>query len=152
MNENENTYILGMTIPGINQEINPYVAGGIGLGVIIAIVIVVAILTKGCKTKQKPDHARGEGDKANGDVTEIYIGNLSYDMTEAQLRKEFERYGVVQSARVIGHHASGKSKGYGFIEMPHRKEAMVAIKSLNGRDILGRKLRVNEARHGSRRP
>jgi len=114
------------------------------------VALVVSLLSrrggKSSKTGQQDSGGKAAG---KGDVVEIYVGNLSYDMTEAQFRKEFERFGVVKSARVIGHRTSGKSKGYGFVEMPHRKEALVAIKALNNRDVMGRKLRVNEARNGT---
>jgi hypothetical protein len=84
------------------------------------------------------------------DVVEIYVGNLSYDMTEAQLRKEFERYGAVKSARIIENRFNHKSKGFGFVEMPNRPEAEAAVKALHDRDLMGRKLRVNEAKNKSR--
>ena len=124
---------------------------GRNIGIVfVAVVVVVAILAAIFRRKGGKDE--GEDDQkaaaASGKAVEIYVGNLSYAMNDDQLRKEFERFGVVKSARVIGHRASGKSKGYGFVEMPHRKEAEIAIKNLNNRDVMGRKLRVNEARRG----
>ncbi len=86
----------------------------------------------------------------DGDCVEIYVGNLSYDMSEAQMRKEFERYGEVKSARIITNRFNHKSKGFGFVEMPNRPEAEAAIKALHDKDILGRKLRINEAKNKSR--
>jgi len=86
----------------------------------------------------------------DGDCVEIYVGNLSYDMNEAQMRKEFEKFGVVKSARIISNRFNHKSKGFGFVEMPNRPEAEAAIKVLHDKDILGRKLRVNEAKNKSR--
>lgn len=86
----------------------------------------------------------------DGDCVEIYVGNLSYDMTEAHMRKEFEKYGAVKSARIIANRFNHKSKGFGFVEMPNRPEAEAAIKALHDKDILGRKLRVNEAKNKSR--
>lgn len=86
----------------------------------------------------------------DGTCVEIYVGNLSYDMTEAQMRKEFEKYGAVKSARIISNRFNHKSKGFGFVEMPIRVEAEAAIKALHDKDILGRKLRVNEAKNKSR--
>lgn len=86
----------------------------------------------------------------DGDCVEIYVGNLSYDMTEAQMRKEFEKFGAVKSARIISNRFNHKSKGFGFVEMPNRPEAEAAIKALHDKDILGRKLRVNEAKNKSR--
>ena len=87
---------------------------------------------------------------AEGDCVEIYVGNLSYDMNEAQMRKEFEKFGAVKSARIIANRFNRKSKGFGFVEMPNRPEAEAAIKALHDKDILGRKLRVNEAKNKSR--
>jgi len=80
-------------------------------------------------------------------MVEIYIGNLSYDTTEAYLRKEFEKYGEVATVRIITGHSSHKSKGYGFIEMPNRPEAEKAIAAMHGADVQGRRLHVNEARN-----
>lgn len=88
--------------------------------------------------------------QSSGDCVELYVGNLSYDMTEAQMRKEFERFGTVKSARIITHRFNHRSKGFGFVEMPVREEAEAAIKATNGQDFLGRKLRVNEAKNKSR--
>ena len=85
----------------------------------------------------------------DGDCVEIYVGNLSYDMSEAQMRKEFEKYGAVKSARIISNRFNRKSKGFGFVEMPNRPEAEAAIRALHDKDILGRKLRVNEAKNKS---
>lgn len=82
-------------------------------------------------------------------MVEIYVGNLSYEADEIQLRKEFEKYGKVASARIISNHFNRKSKGFGFIEMPNRSEAEAAIKALHDSELQGRKLRVNEARNKS---
>ena len=83
---------------------------------------------------------------ADGSI-EIYVGNLSYDLTEDQLRKEFEAYGKVNSARIITNRYNNKSKGFGFVHMPNRAEADAAVAALNDKDILGRKLKCNEARN-----
>ena len=91
--------------------------------------------------KRKPHPAPADGS------VEIYVGNLSYDMTEDQLRKEFEAYGKVNSARLITNRFNGKSKGYGFVQMPDRGEAEKAVAALNDKDILGRKMRCNEAKN-----
>ncbi len=76
----------------------------------------------------------------------IYIGNLSRDVTEDDLRHAFEAFGQVSSANVIKDRFSGESKGFGFVEMPSREEAQTAIESLNGKELKGRTLTVNEAR------
>ena len=83
---------------------------------------------------------------APGDV-ELYVGNLSYDTTEDSLRKEFERFGEVKSARIVMNRFNGKSKGFGFVIMPNRPEAEAAVKAMNDHELQGRKLRVNEARN-----
>jgi RNA recognition motif-containing protein len=67
-------------------------------------------------------------------------------MTEDQLRQEFEQYGRVSSCTIIMDKATGQSKGFGFLEMPERSEAEAAITGLNGREVQGRRLNVNEAR------
>lgn len=76
----------------------------------------------------------------------LYVGNLNYRLSEDQLREAFEQYGNVSSCTIIKDRTTGESKGFGFIEMPERMEAESAINSLNGRDLMGRKLNVNEAR------
>lgn len=90
------------------------------------------------------------GGGGDGDCVEIYVGNLNYDMTEEQMRKEFEHYGAVKSVRIISNRFNHKSKGFGFVEMPDRSEAEAAIKALNNKELQGRKLRVNEAKNKSR--
>jgi len=76
----------------------------------------------------------------------IYAGNLSHSLTESELRQAFEAYGQVASAKIITDKFSGKSRGFGFVDMPVDSEAREAIKSLDGKDLKGRALTVNEAR------
>jgi len=76
----------------------------------------------------------------------IYVGNMSYGVTEDDLRQAFEAFGQVQSASVIKDKYSGESKGFGFVEMPSQSEAQAAIEGLNGKELKGRTLNVNEAR------
>ena len=76
---------------------------------------------------------------------EIYVGNLSYDLTEEQLRKEFEAFGKVDTARVVTNRFNDRSKGFGFVVMPNRPEAEAAIAAMNDKEVLGRRMRVNEA-------
>ena len=76
----------------------------------------------------------------------IYVGNLSYETTEEDLEKAFEIYGAVDTVRIIKDNYSGRSKGFGFVEMPAKAEAQSAIEGLNGKDLKGRSLNVNEAR------
>ena len=68
-------------------------------------------------------------------------------MTEEQLRKEFEAYGTVNSARLIINKFNGKSKGFGFVHMPNRDEAEKACAALNDKEILGRRMKCNEAKN-----
>ena len=76
----------------------------------------------------------------------LYVGNLSYRLTEDELRQAFEEFGQVSSCTIIKDKVTGESKGFGFLEMPERSEAEAAINGLNGRDLKGRRLNVNEAR------
>lgn len=78
---------------------------------------------------------------------EIYVGNLSYDMTEEELRKTFEAFGTVDSARVVTNRFNNKSKGFGFVVMPNRPEAEKAIAAMSEKEVMGRKMRVNEAQN-----
>ena len=81
----------------------------------------------------------------------IYVGNLSYDTYEADLGRLLEAYGTVVSARIITDRDSGRSKGFGFIEMSSDSEAQAAITGMNGREVGGRNLKVNEAEDKPRR-
>jgi RNA recognition motif-containing protein len=76
----------------------------------------------------------------------IYVGNLSYDVTDADLRAAFEAFGAVASVNLIKDQYSGQLQGFGFVEMPSASEAQAAIAELNGKDLRGRPLNVNEAR------
>jgi len=76
----------------------------------------------------------------------IYIGNLSYEVTEEDLQQAFEAFGQVESVNIIKDKFSGRSKGFGFVEMPDKANAQSAINELNGKELKGRTLNVNEAR------
>jgi cold-inducible RNA-binding protein len=79
-------------------------------------------------------------------ATKLYVGNLSYGMTDSDLQNLFEPHGTVQSAKVIMDRDTGRSKGFGFVEMGNGEEADATIAALNGQDVNGRALTVNEAR------
>jgi RNA recognition motif-containing protein len=76
----------------------------------------------------------------------LYVGNLSYSVTDSQLEQMFAQYGSVSSAQVIMDRETGRSKGFGFVEMSNDQEAEAAINALNGQDYSGRPLTVNVAR------
>ena len=76
----------------------------------------------------------------------IFVGNLSFSTRDEELRSAFSRYGQVDSAQVIMDRQTGRSRGFGFVEMPNREEALQAISAMNGADLGGRPLTVNEAR------
>ncbi|MDP2643475.1 MAG: RNA-binding protein [Desulfobacterales bacterium] len=76
----------------------------------------------------------------------IYVGNLSFDTAEEDLRSAFEAFGKVNGVNVIKDRDSGRSKGFGFVEMPSDDEARAAIESTNGKELNGRAMNVNEAR------
>lgn len=126
---------------------------------LLGVVVELIVCKLGCspkKSAQRPAKkpAKGETQKfekrhpapADGSI-EIYVGNLSYDLTEDQLRKEFEAYGKVNSARIITNRYTNRSKGFGFVHMPDRAEADAAVKALSDKDILGRKLKCNVAKN-----
>jgi RNA recognition motif-containing protein len=76
----------------------------------------------------------------------IYVGNLSHDVSPEDLRQAFEAHGEVSSANIIKDKYTGQSRGFGFVEMPNKAEAQTAIENLNGKDLLGQQMNVNEAR------
>ncbi len=76
----------------------------------------------------------------------IYVGNLAYQTTEESLRQAFEAFGEVASVSIVKDKYSGESRGFGFVEMPVKSEAIAAINGLNDEELNGRRLNVNEAR------
>ena len=76
----------------------------------------------------------------------IYVGNLLFDVSESDLREAFEKFGERTEVRLIMDKFSGKSKGFGFIEMPSKEEAEEAIKEMDGKEMMGRAMKVNEAK------
>jgi RNA recognition motif-containing protein len=79
-------------------------------------------------------------------MKKIFVGNFSFSTTEADLRQWFAPYGAVESVSVVTDRDTGRSRGFGFVEMPNNNEAEAAIAALNGSDSAGRALTVNEAR------
>ena len=75
----------------------------------------------------------------------IYVGNMNYSTSEDELRDLFEQYGTVESVKIISDRDTGRSKGFGFVEMENAEEADSAISALNSQEVGGRQLRVNEA-------
>lgn len=82
----------------------------------------------------------------------LYVGNLGYGVTDSDLQAMFEAHGTVQSAQIIMDRDTGRSKGFGFVEMGNDQEAQAAIAALNGKDSGGRSLTVNEAKPREDRP
>jgi RNA recognition motif-containing protein len=82
----------------------------------------------------------------------LYVGNLPYSMTSEDLSEKFGEFGTVMSSKVITDRDTGRSKGFGFVEMGSDSEAQAAIDKLNGSDMGGRPLKVNEAKPQERRP
>ncbi len=82
----------------------------------------------------------------------IYVGNLSYSVTEDDLRNLFAEHGEVSSVKIITDKLSGASKGFGFVEMPMQEQAEKAIKALDGNSVSGRNIKVNQARPKADRP
>jgi len=88
--------------------------------------------------------------ESSGEGSELYVGNLSYDIKERELEKTFAKFGTVLSTRIIANKSNGRSKGYGFVEMAGQAAAAKAVKAMHGKEISGRKLVVNEARSKSK--
>jgi RNA recognition motif-containing protein len=84
--------------------------------------------------------------RANAMAKRLYVGNLKYTVTSEILQGLFEQYGLVSSAQVLSDRETGRSRGFGFVEMPNDDEADAAIQGLDGQDHDGRRLTVNEAR------
>ena len=82
----------------------------------------------------------------------IYVGNLSFQLSENDLNSAFEEYGQVDSTKIITDRETGRSKGFGFIEMPNQEEAEKAIEGLNGKELEGRAVKVNESKPREDRP
>jgi RNA recognition motif-containing protein len=76
----------------------------------------------------------------------LYVGNLPFSCTDAELSQAFNQYGIVSSARVVTDRETGHSKGFGFVEMEQEDDALKAVDNLNGKPFMGRPLTVNEAR------
>ena len=85
-------------------------------------------------------------------MTNIYVGNLSFDVSDTQLQESFAAFGAVDKANVVTDRMTGRSRGFGFIEMPNDEEANAAIESLNGSDLGGRQITVNVAKPKADRP
>ncbi len=82
----------------------------------------------------------------------IYVGNLAYSTTNDELANAFAEFGAVDAARVVMDRETNRSKGFGFVEMPNANEANAAIEGLNGQELNGRRVLVNEARPREERP
>ncbi len=122
-------------------------AGAVGVGGLI-LGFALGRLSRGGRRVSSGASSSGSG--FSGEGIELYVGNLSYDMTEAELDKTFSAFGKVLSVRVIKNKFNDRSKGYGFVEMVGQDAADKAVKGMNGKDVMGRKLVVNEARSKSR--
>jgi len=79
-------------------------------------------------------------------MKKLFVGNLPWSVDDQELEEMFAQYGTVHSARVIQERDTGRSRGFGFVEMPDQSEAQAAISGLDGKDMGGRALKVNEAR------
>jgi hypothetical protein len=104
----------------------------------------------GCRSRRVAPPSAAGGGEYTGEGIELYVGNLSYDMTEAELEKTFSAFGGVLSVRVIKNKFNDRSKGYGFVEMAEQNGADKAVKAMNAKEVMGRKMVVNEARSKSR--
>lgn len=88
---------------------------------------------------------RNTGQNKREVIMKLYVGNLSYDVQEDELKDLFSSKGTVQAVRIISDHQSGRSKGFGFVEMATKEDGEAAIAAFNGHDLKGRPIRVNES-------
>ena len=93
--------------------------------------------------KGKPKQQKKKPQQAS---SELYVGNLSYDVNDKELRRAFDKHGTVRDVRIIENRFNGKSKGFAFVDMADESDARAAIKALNGQELDGRKMVVNFAR------
>ncbi len=100
--------------------------------------------------RRQADGRASVAGELTGEGIELYVGNLSYDMTDAELTKAFSAFGRVLSERIIKNKFNDRSKGYGFVEMATQDAADKAVKAMHGKELMGRKMVVNEARSRSR--
>lgn len=98
------------------------------------------------KTSARPTGGGKRKKKQQQENSELYVGNLSYDVNEKELRRVFDKHGTVRGVRIIENRFNGKSKGFAFVDMADAAAARAAIKALNGQELDGRKMVVNFAR------
>jgi len=137
---------------------------GYAIVAIVGALVVGFVLGRLSKRGKGPDRKGGESKRRSSErkpvvnqeparqpipagSVEIYVGNLSYDLTDEELKKLFAEYGEVSSARIVLNRFNGKSKGFGFVVMPNRSEAEKAIAAYSEKEFMGRKMRVNEAKN-----
>lgn len=137
----------------------PHAIGAIAAALVIGFIIGRMTKRGTCSGKNQCDSGKKPSDRKPaprqeparqpipaGSV-EIYVGNLSYDMKDDELKKLFTEFGTVSSARIVFNRHNGKSKGFGFVVMPNRAEADKAIAAYSEKEYMGRKMRVNEAKN-----
>lgn len=138
------------------QTVSSSFPNGLGLVVAIVVSLVVGFALGFLTAKQKRlfekgiSNGRKSADKKEGAV-EIYVGNLSYDVSEKDVAGLFEPFGRIVEVRLIQHKNSGRSKGFGFVVMQNRSEAEKAIRTLHNTEMNGRRIVVNEAHSRSER-
>ena len=111
---------------------------------------VPKLWTKASKASGRRSKGPRTRRKSTSGAVEIYVGNLAYSVSNQDLTKAFRRHGDVVDVRIIRNKANGKSKGYGFVEMADRQSADDAISEMNGAEVKGRRIVVNEAKSGAR--
>ncbi len=122
---------------------NPIVIMSVVAGVFAGFLV-------GRLSKRRDGAVVATGEVAPGQGVELYVGNLPYDSKDRDVIRAFEKHGPVVSIRLIKNKFNGRSRGYGFIEMADEASAERAVKAMNGFEVKGRKLVVNEAKSRSR--
>lgn len=135
----------------------PFVGCTVGAGAVFwfgPMLIVFGMFLAGTASVVVREVVAGnrEQSERNSHVTEVYVGNLPFEVTEEDLRQAFSQYGEVSSVKILTDRETGRPRGFGFVEMPDAGQAKEAIENLNETEIAGRSVTVNEARPKRERP
>lgn len=123
---------------------------GILCGYLVPAVVLRALAGRRATAGGGSGGGAAQNGARKGEGVEIYVGNLAYSVSKRDLEKKFGEFGVVNDVRIIRNQLTGKSRGYGFIQMADRKGAQKAVAAINGQDIKGRAIVANEAKSRAR--
>jgi RNA recognition motif-containing protein len=125
------------------------------LNLFVILVVLFIVIRSVLLVRLETDlQHNGSGDNLNvgGNIMNIFVGNLSFETTDEELRAEFAQYGELSSVNILRDRMTNRSRGFAFVEMPNNEEAQNAITALNGKTINGRQINAAEARPREERP